>query len=71
MVHTDPEGEDLRATAFVFGDEIGQSIASVKTSWRSACERAGVPTFVFRWWSSLRMQDPGFDLPQWTPKTGN
>ena len=27
MLRTDPEGEDLPADAFVFGDEIGQSIS--------------------------------------------
>ena len=27
MLRTDPEGEDLPANAFVFGDEIGQNIA--------------------------------------------
>jgi integrase len=42
MLRTDPEGEDLPAHAFVFGDEIGQSISSVKTAWRTACEQAGI-----------------------------
>ena len=42
MLRTDPEGEDLPADAFVFGDEIGQSISSVKTAWRTACEQAGI-----------------------------
>jgi site-specific recombinase XerC len=26
----------------VFGDEIGQSISSVKTTWRTACEQAAI-----------------------------
>ena len=42
MLRTDPEGEDLPADAFVFGDEIGQNIASVKTAWRTACDQAGI-----------------------------
>ncbi len=33
----------------MFGDEIGQSISSVKTAWRSACERSGI--------SGLRFHD--------------
>jgi hypothetical protein len=33
---TDPEGEDLPSEAFVFGDEIGGHIGSVKTAWRMA-----------------------------------
>jgi hypothetical protein len=42
MLRTDPEGEDLPASAFVFGDEVGQNIASVKTAWRTACDQAGI-----------------------------
>ena len=42
MLRTDPEGEDLPQEAFVFGDEIGQSISSVKTAWRTACEQAAI-----------------------------
>ncbi len=42
MLRTDPEGNDLPPEAFVFGDEIGQSISSVKTAWRTACERPAI-----------------------------
>ena len=42
MLRTDPEGEDLPADTFVFGDEIGQKIGSVKTAWRTACAQAGI-----------------------------
>jgi Phage integrase family len=42
MWRTDPDGEELPPDAFVFGDEIGQSISSVKTAWRTACEDAGI-----------------------------
>jgi integrase len=42
MLRTDPQGEELPSDAFVFGDEIGQSISSVKTAWRSACVGADI-----------------------------
>jgi integrase len=42
MLRTDPEGNDLPPEAFVFGDEIGDSIASVKAAWQTACEQAGI-----------------------------
>ena len=42
MFCTDSEGEDLPQEAFVFGDEIGQSVSSVKTAWRTACEEAPI-----------------------------
>ena len=38
----DPEGDPLPPEAYVFGNEVGERIASVKTAWRAACERAGV-----------------------------
>jgi integrase len=47
MLRTDPEGEDLPGDAFVFGDEIGQSISSVKTAWRTACAHAGIEDLHF------------------------
>ena len=42
MLRTDPEGNDLPPEAFVFGDEIGESISSVKTAWQMTCEQAGI-----------------------------
>ena len=42
MLRTDPEGNDLPPEAFVFGDEIGQSISSVKTAWQAPCDQAGI-----------------------------
>jgi len=42
VLRTGPDGKDLPPEAFVFGDEIGQSISSVKTAWRTACEEAGI-----------------------------
>ena len=38
----DAEGEPLPPGAYVFGNEVGERVASVKTAWRAACERAGV-----------------------------
>lgn len=38
----DPRLEDRRQAAFVFGDEIGQKVASVKTAWQTACRKAGI-----------------------------
>lgn len=42
MLRTDPEGNDLPPEAFVFGDEIGESISSVKTAWQATCDQAGI-----------------------------
>jgi integrase len=47
MLRTDPAGNDLPAEAFVFGDEIGANIASVKTAWRSACASADIEDLHF------------------------
>ncbi len=48
MLRTDPEGEVLPPDAYVFGDEVGGPIASVKTTRRTACEKAGVVDLHFR-----------------------
>ncbi|MFB3852852.1 MAG: tyrosine-type recombinase/integrase [Vicinamibacterales bacterium] len=37
-----PDGEDLPPTAYVFGNEIGQQMKSIKTCWTTACRKAGV-----------------------------
>ena len=37
-----PDGKELAASAFVFGNEVGEPIASVKTAWRATCRRAGI-----------------------------
>ena len=42
MLRTDLEGRDLPPESFVFGDEIGESISSVKRAWRTTCEQAGI-----------------------------
>lgn len=47
VLRTAPEGEPLPPDAFVFGDEVGGPIASITTTWRSACEKAGVAGLPF------------------------
>lgn len=42
MRRTDPDGEAFGAEAFVFGDEVGRKLGSIKTAWRTACRKAGV-----------------------------
>jgi integrase len=42
MLRYDPAGQKLGAQTFVFGTEVGGRIGSVKTAWRSACERAAI-----------------------------
>lgn len=42
MVRCDPVGDPLPGDAYVFGNEVGEGIGSVKTAWRAACERAGI-----------------------------
>jgi Phage integrase family len=42
VLRTDPVGGHLPSEAFIFGDEIGGRIGSVKTAWRMACNRAGI-----------------------------
>ena len=41
----DPEGQELPASAFVFGNEVGERIASVKKAWGTCCGRrtSGTP----------------------------
>jgi hypothetical protein len=47
MLRTDPAGEALGPDAFVFGDEVGGRICSVKTAWRTACAKAGIADLHF------------------------
>jgi len=42
MRRTDPEGKDHEPDAHVFGNEVGEPIASIKTAWRATCRRAGI-----------------------------
>lgn len=49
MRRTDPAGQDFPPTAFVFGNEVGERIGSIKTAWVATCRRAGI--------SGLRFHD--------------
>ena len=42
MRRTDPKGEALPPEVFVFGNQVGERIGSVKTAWRNTCRRAGI-----------------------------
>jgi integrase len=47
MARHDPFGHAFGPDAYVFGNELGERIASVKTAWRSACENAGIVNLRF------------------------
>jgi integrase len=42
MRRTGPDGKDHAADKFVFGNEVGEQIGSIKTAWRATCRRAGI-----------------------------
>ena len=42
-----PDAEPLPNDAFVFGNEIGEPVGSIKTAWRGACRRAGIENLHF------------------------
>jgi integrase len=39
---TDPEDDELPRTLYDFGNEIGQRVGAVKTSWQLSCARAKI-----------------------------
>jgi integrase len=47
MRRNDPAGERHGPQTYVFGNEIGQRILSIKTAWRLACRRAGIEDLHF------------------------
>lgn len=47
MRRHDPNGDEHPATAHVFGNAIGQRVGSVKSSWRTACRKAGIEDLHF------------------------
>ena len=47
MRRKDPDGENLPADVYVFGNAIGQRTKSIKTAWKLACRRAGLVNFRF------------------------
>ena len=42
MRRHDSAGRELGRDAFVFGNALGEPVASVDTAWRAACRRAGI-----------------------------
>lgn len=47
MRRTAPDGKELEPEAFVFGNEVGEPIASIKTAWYATCRRAGIADLHF------------------------
>lgn len=47
MRQHDAAGDRLPASAYVFGNEIGQRVGAIKTSWHTACERAKIDDLHF------------------------
>ena len=47
MATTDPSGHPFDSDAYVFGDEVGRPVKSVKKAWQTACEKAGVTNLKF------------------------
>ena len=43
----DPDGEELPPTAYVFGNEVGERVGSVKTAWLGTCRRAKIADLRF------------------------
>lgn len=37
-----PDGKELAPETFVFGNEVGEQVACIKTAWRATCRRAGI-----------------------------
>lgn len=42
MRRTDADGTMFGPEAYVFGNEVGERIASIKTAWRTTCAKAGL-----------------------------
>lgn len=47
MRRNGPDGEPLPPTAHVFGNEVGEPIARIKTAWLATCRRAGIADLHF------------------------
>jgi integrase len=60
-----PDGRKLGAFAYVFGNEVGERVGSVKTAWRAACTRAGIVNLRFhdlRHEAGSRKLEQGYQL---------
>jgi len=42
MRRTGPDSKEHKATAYVFGNAVGEHVGSIKTAWKAACRRAGI-----------------------------
>ena len=42
MRRLDPDGEEHRPDAYVFGNELGEPVKTIKTAWRLTCQRAKI-----------------------------
>ena len=42
-----PDGKDLGPELFVFGNEVGERVASIATAWRATCRRAEIRNLHF------------------------
>ena len=47
MRRTGPNGDELPPDSYVFGNEVGEPIRSIKTAWRNTCRRAGISDLRF------------------------
>lgn len=45
MRQLDPSGQSFGPDAYVFGNEVGERVTSVRTAWENACKRAGLQGF--------------------------
>ena len=63
MRRTDPKGEPFPASAYVFGNEVGERIKSVRKAWTRTCARAGIAGLHFhdlrREFASQLQEAPG------------
>ena len=67
MALLDPIGEPLPPKAYVFGNAVGERIASPKTAFQNACRRAGIVDLCFhdlRHEAGSRRLDEGWTLAQ-------
>ena len=47
MARLDPSGKPFRADGYVFGDELGGRVRSVKRAWTTVCKKTGIADLRF------------------------
>jgi len=47
MRTTDPKGKEFGPGAYVFGNEVGERVACLKTAWKATCRRPGIVNLHF------------------------